>query len=351
MVKTVTITSGKGGVGKTNISTNLSLYLSSLGYRTCLFDADLGLANINIVLGLYPENTIEDVIQGEMPLSSVIIKDFHGIDIIPGSSGVEGLANIEPHKIDNLIKSFLILDQYDFLFFDTSAGISKNVISFCLASSEILLVITPEPTSLTDAYALLKILTLNGLQCPVKIVINQCMNAKIAKQTYAKFSEVVKRNLSVDLQPLGMIITDQNVSGAVKDQQPFISLFPDTVASRCIMKMGDNFLKNSNNEHEGYSIESFWKQCIHLFKSNLNLDGKNKSITTPSPAGTDTVTKHSPPLRSKENPPRIEKATYGFIQLDETFYSHITKLIESIDTVSHEVRELKEVIKKKNNEP
>ena len=134
MARTITVTSGKGGVGKTNLSTNLSLHLAALGHRTCVFDADLGLANINILLGLYPEHTLEDVILNEQPLSSIIIRNHLGIDIIPGSSGVEKIANIDSEHVDALIKSFSLLEDYDFLLFDTSAGVSKNVVSFCLSS-------------------------------------------------------------------------------------------------------------------------------------------------------------------------------------------------------------------------
>ncbi|MEI6127416.1 MAG: AAA family ATPase, partial [Pseudomonadota bacterium] len=128
MAKTITVTSGKGGVGKTNLSANLSMQLAAQGYRTCIFDADLGLANINILFGMYPEKTIEDVIVKGVPLHDVIIKNYHGIDIIPGSSGVENIANLDSQNIEYLIKSFSVLEEYDYVFFDTSAGVSKSVV-------------------------------------------------------------------------------------------------------------------------------------------------------------------------------------------------------------------------------
>ena len=133
MTRTITITSGKGGVGKTNISVNVALHLASLGYRTCLFDADLGLANINILLGLSPEYNLEDVISDRHSLQDIIIRNYKGIDIIPGSSGVEEMANLESDQVDHLIQSFSELDGYDFLLFDTSAGVSRNVLAFCLS--------------------------------------------------------------------------------------------------------------------------------------------------------------------------------------------------------------------------
>ena len=140
MARVITVTSGKGGVGKTNISANLALCLARQGFRTCLFDADLGLANINILLGLYPEYDLGDVILNEKTVDDIIIKDFKGIDIIPGSSGVDKMADLGPEKLDYLIKSFSELDgEYDFFIFDTSAGVSKNVVSFCMTSSEVIL--------------------------------------------------------------------------------------------------------------------------------------------------------------------------------------------------------------------
>ncbi|MEI6127929.1 MAG: AAA family ATPase, partial [Pseudomonadota bacterium] len=191
MTRIITVTGGKGGVGKTNISINLALILSKLGSKVCLFDADLGLANINILLGLYPEYDLEDVILSNKSIHDIIIKNYQGIDIIPGSSGVEKLANLSGESLDRLIESFSTIDDYDYFIFDTSAGISRNVISFCLAASDVLLVITPEPTSLTDAYALLKILCFNGFTGSVKIIVNQCRNTSAASAAYTKLRDAV----------------------------------------------------------------------------------------------------------------------------------------------------------------
>lgn len=274
MARTITITSGKGGVGKTNLSANLSVQLASQGQRTCIFDADLGLANINILFGIYPEKTIEDVILGDATLGQVIIKNHHGIDIIPGSSGVEKIANSEPQQIEQLIKSFAALNAYDFLFFDTSAGVSRNVVSFCLASSEIILVITPEPTALTDAYALLKILCANGLKSTVRVVVNHCKDTTVARQTYGRFKDVTRKYLSVDLQPLGFIVADSKISFAVKRQQPFIKLYPDTIASKCIKAIALNLMLQKQDAFTLPTVESFWQQFIARFTGQLNLRGE-----------------------------------------------------------------------------
>ena len=151
MTRTITIASGKGGVGKSNISVNLSLALTNLGRRTCLFDADLGLANANILLGLYPSKTLEDAIVRGLSIKEIIMRTEDGLDLIPGSSGLEIMANLAGRELKNMTASLSALDDYDYLIFDASSGISRQVVSFCLAASEIFLIINPEPTSLIDA--------------------------------------------------------------------------------------------------------------------------------------------------------------------------------------------------------
>ncbi len=262
MTRTITITGGKGGVGKTSISLNLALCLSKLKSKVCLFDADLGLANINILLGLYPEYDLEDVILDKKSIQDILIKTPQGIDIIPGSSGVEKLANLGSEEIDHIVKSFSELEEYDYFLFDTSAGITKNVISFCLASSEVLIVITPEPTSLTDAYALLKVLCLNNFKGQVKIIVNQCKNTRVASQTYGKFKEVVQKYLTVDLLPLGVIVKDPKVPEAVHKQQPLVTLFPESNAAKCIKIMASRLISNQTEEFDKMDIGSFWSRFM-----------------------------------------------------------------------------------------
>ncbi len=276
MTRTITITSGKGGAGKTNISVNLALRLAALGYRTCLFDADLGLANVNILLGLYPEYNLEDVILHQRDLKDVIITNYEGIDIIPGSSGVERMANLEPKQIEDLIQSFSELDGYNFLVFDTSSGVSKNVISFCLASSEVIVVITPEVTSLTDAYALLKILCLNGFKGSVRIVVNQCKDTAIARHAYTKFKETVTKYLPIDIVPLGIVVHDPIVEEAVKEQQAFVLLYPESNASKCIKSIAKRLMEDKPEDSEPRDMSSFWTGYLKLVTSPLRLTAKKR---------------------------------------------------------------------------
>lgn len=282
MARVITVASGKGGVGKTNISVNLSLYLAGQGYRTCLFDADLGLANINILLGIYPEYNLKDVILNKKSIKDILIRSYYGIDIIPGSSGVEMMADLDYEQIDPMVQSLSKLDDYDFLIFDTSAGVSKNVVSFCMASSEIIIVVTPEPTSLTDAYALLKILSINGFKDSAGIIINQSKSSQIAKIAYSKLKETVQKFLHINILPLGIITHDSHVLEAVTAQKPFVSLYPNSNASRCIKNIANQIINHKAGNIDSYSIETFWTRCLKLLKGPLQLSsGKNNKAVTP----------------------------------------------------------------------
>lgn len=282
MARIITVTSGKGGVGKTNISVNISLYLASLGYSTCLFDADMGLANVDILLGLYPEFTLEDVLSGQKQMKDIVIKGPSGLDIIPGSSGVKMLADPEPGNIEKLIKSLSELGEYDYYIFDTSAGISKNVISFCLTSPEIVLVMTPEPTSITDAYALLKILCLNRVESTVMIAINQCMSMEVAYKLYAKFREVVQKNLKMDIFPLGTIPLDPHVSKSVKEQEPLITRYPASDAAKGIKNLARYLISKGTTELNNFELKDFWKKCLGRLNSELVLTGTRPQKIQPA---------------------------------------------------------------------
>ena len=273
MARMICITSGKGGVGKTNISVNLALFLSRLGYRACLFDADLGLANVNILLGIYPEHTIEDVISGEKQFEDILVRNCQGIDIVPGSSGVEKLANVPNEQLEKLIDAFTTLNEYDFVFFDTSAGISKNVISFCMASPEVLLVVTPEPTSLTDGYALLKILSLNGFKGSVSVIVNQISNLEKSQLVFNKLRDVVQKYLPIKIFPAGTILKDPQVRDAVNKQKPFISAWPDANASKCIKNIARYLTQQQLWDRTNEPAETFWARWLDLMNGPLILAG------------------------------------------------------------------------------
>jgi flagellar biosynthesis protein FlhG len=367
MSRVIAVTSGKGGVGKSNISLNLAIHLSETGHRTCLFDADLGLANINILLGLQPEYDLKDLLFRGRPLREILIRGPGGIDILPGSSGMEEVANLPPDRMESLLRSFSEMKGYDFLLFDTSAGISKNVVSFCLASPEVILVITPEPTSLTDAFALLKVLLSNGFQGRVKVVVNLCRNAEAAKEVYKKFKDASRKYLDRDVPALGVVYQDGHVTEAVKRQKALLTLYPDSPASRCIRKLAERLADGGEGENLHLTDEEgFWRRCLTFFRSPLDLPRKKEDLPEKTPAtlssGEQREEKehsNSPAGEIREEPQKIEEPsppetsdsgeTPLKTSLEPSFLPLIEKLTEGILSVSHELKLVREAIARNGN--
>ena len=358
MSRIITVTSGKGGVGKTNISVNTALYLAAQGYSTCLFDADMGLANVDILLGYYPEFTLEDVLEKRKDIRDIIIKTPSGLDIIPGSSGVRMLADPEPDQVEDLIESLSALDEYDFFIFDTSAGISKSVVSFCMTSPEIVLVITPEPTSITDAYALLKILCLNKIDSTVMIAINQCMSMEVANKLYSKFKEVVHKNLNIDIFPLGTIPLDPHVSKAVKQQEPLISVFPNSDAAKGIKNIARYLVTKGATELNNYDLEDFWRKCLERMNGDIILtNNKNRKKAGAVPG--ELSLEHKKKLRTQdvessgkikfaESPVQTNKSDGVPVNKEQIDTNHVFKmlegLVEGISTISSELGAIRKIM-------
>ncbi len=376
--RTIAVTSGKGGVGKTNLSVNLALQLALLGKKVCIFDADLGMANINILLGLEPDYDLEDVISNGRRLEDVIIRDFHGIDVIPGSSGVERIARLGEQEVDRLIRSFSNLRAYDFLLIDTSAGVNRSILSFCLASSDIVLMITPEPTSLTDAYALLKILTLNGYRGTARIVVNQCRSPKSASGIYRKFKETVKKYLPLDLVLLGVVVKDPKVEEAVRRQEAFLLFSPASNASKCIRHLAERLLNHSQTDLESCGVEPFWSRCLELMQGPVRMkpdrDENNPSAPDsrdeasdisvfPADTGRKPGEKNYPPEKLPEDPvppadapppapdqvppPRVEEVsnTPEVLPAHDNHAFLLNRLIEEVSSVSRELSSIRETLK------
>jgi flagellar biosynthesis protein FlhG len=359
MGRAITITSGKGGVGKTNVSLNLAIQLASMGKLTCLFDADLGLANINILLGLQPELDLKDVILNGLSISEVLIRNQMGIDILPGSSGVEELADLPPDKVERLITSFEDISGYDFVLIDTSAGISKNVIGFCLASPEVVVVITPEPTSLTDAYALLKVLTLNGFNGSVRIIVNQCKDASHAKEVYNKFRAAVAKYLQVNLSPIGMIYHDPKVTEAVKRQTPLMTLYPECNAAKCIRKIAERLVANGTGDSMPSDSPAFWQRWLRLLGAPLKLPERKVKRPEPSAANsaplTATEAEPSPtaapveqapvlnqPVSVPVTPPLPVETNMG--KTDAALLPWVEKLAQSMSVIAEELRQFRQLV-------
>ena len=366
MPRLITVTSGKGGVGKTNLSANIALYIARQGYRVCLFDADLGLANINILLGLYPEHDLADVILNGKSIDDILIKNYKGIDIIPGSSGIEKIANLEADKLEHLVRSFSELDsRYDFFILDTSAGVSRNVISFCMISSEVILVVTPEPTSLTDGYALLKILSLNGFKDSVMVTVNQSKDVQNAKMVFTKFKETVQKFLPINVVPLGAVMQDANVVKAVKEQKPFVYLYPNTIASTCIKSIAKHLVNKKDWGVEAFCLDTFWKKFLRVFKGPLKTTGpkvikhdkhedkrseKERELTRAVAADEKTQ-----PAEIEEKPHDTSQIAQlkPIDKLDLTHEIHflLEGLVKHMSSISHDIGAIRQVIENWRIEP
>jgi flagellar biosynthesis protein FlhG len=270
--KVMTITSGKGGVGKTNVVVNLAIACQRQGKKVLIFDADLGLANIDIIFGLNPKHNVEAVVSGEKSLSEIIVEGPEGVGIIPASSGVQGLTQLSEGQKIHLLNEFDILNnEYDMLLIDTGAGISSNVVYFNMAAEERIVVVTPEPTSVTDAYALIKIMSNQYSVKNFYLLMNMVDSESEAKSVYNNLSKVIGRFMrDICLDYAGFIPKDALLRKAVTKRQPVISSFPEAAASRSFETLARYFLKQTSKASSDGNIKFFWKRLMTGMQDNHN---------------------------------------------------------------------------------
>lgn len=264
----ITVTSGKGGVGKSNFSLNFALALQQRGYRVLLFDADLGMANIDVLLGTPAPYNLFHVLKREKSIWDIIQKGPGGLEFIAGGSGFKELVHLSDEEIDYFSEQIGMLNGHvDFLLFDTGAGLSKETLRFILAAEETIVVTTPEPTSITDAYALIKMVKTMGNAVPFRLVVNRVGDDKEGKQTADNMQQVASKYLGIELPVLGYIPDDTNVTKAVKRQTPLSVAFPDTAASRGIDKIVSYYLQEGRAAYKDRSgLSGFLQKMKRLWR-------------------------------------------------------------------------------------
>jgi flagellar biosynthesis protein FlhG len=269
-VRVISVTSGKGGVGKTNCVVNLAISLARKGKRVLVLDADLGLCNLDVMLGLSPRYNIKHVLSGEKTLEEVIVKGPEGIMIIPAASGVQELTNLRAEERLALTAGIEELEKdVDIMFIDTGAGISSNVMFFNTAAHEIIVVVTPEPTSLTDAYALMKVLMKKHGEKSFKLLVNTARGEKEGKNIYSIISLVAGRFLNVSLEYLGCVVQDEKVGRAVLNQRAVVEMFPETAASLCFKGLSERISSMPVERMAKGGMQLFWKNMINMQGQSL----------------------------------------------------------------------------------
>lgn len=230
-VKVIAVTSGKGGVGKTNISVNLGISLAEMGHQVAILDADMGLANVDILLGLHPEYNLSHVLAGEKSLDEIIVDGPSGLKVIPASSGIQKMSELGTAEQAGIIRAFSDIDDVDVLIVDAAAGISGSVVNFARACQDILVVVCDEPTSLTDAYAFIKLLNRDYGLCRFNVVTNMVDDQQQGRELFEKLLKVTDRYLDVAISFTGAVPRDENLRKAVRKQQAVTKIYPGSPSS------------------------------------------------------------------------------------------------------------------------
>ena len=268
--KIIAITSGKGGVGKTNIVANLGFALSRLGKKVLIFDADLGLGNLDILLGLAPKYNLSHVIMGDKTVSEILIKGPGGIRILPASSGIQELTELTESQTARIFSELeTLMDSTDILLIDTAAGISSNVLYFNFIAQEIVVVVSPEPTSITDAYALMKVLSIKYSEKKFKLLVNMVADEQEAKEVFRQLNLVAGQFLDISIEYFGHVLSDKNVTRCVKSQKLISEIYPDFPASSCFKSLA----KKINSFPAPLSL----KEAKNIFQRSILINKQDRA--------------------------------------------------------------------------
>ncbi|HFQ91956.1 MAG TPA: MinD/ParA family protein [Chromatiales bacterium] len=302
LTRVIAITSGKGGVGKTNITSNLAIELAARGARVCIFDADTSLANINVLMGLSPQYTIEDLLSGEKGIDDIILDGPKGIKIVPAASGIAECADLDRDQQQILVAALAELEKrFDYILIDTAAGIGDNVLSFIKSAQSAIVVISPEPTSLTDAFALIRMLKRQHYEQPIHVLVNMVMNYTNSMDVFNRFEAATQKYLHVKVHYLGYIPDDVNIKESVASQTPVTLRNPDSLASRCFGTLAEVLGKQLQNDASPSGFSRFWKEQV---ESKASQETREREQVPPT--GATTGDGPGPRESNEASPPRKE---------------------------------------------
>jgi flagellar biosynthesis protein FlhG len=262
-IRVVAVTSGKGGVGKTNVTANLAVALAHLGRRVMVLDADLGLGNLDVLLGLTPQYSLADVLSGQRRLRDVLVSGPGGITVLPAGSGFQNLTALTDPQIRELQSEMDELqEETDVLLIDTGAGIGRNVTSFATMAQDIIVVAAPEPTSLTDAYALMKVLSTQHSERRFRLLVSMTRTPTDGRDVYRKLSLVAERFLHISIDFLGSIPYDHRLVEAVCQQRPLVELYPQSKAAQAFLGLAHDIADWPLPESPKGGLQFFWKSLL-----------------------------------------------------------------------------------------
>lgn len=250
--KVIAVTGGKGGVGKTTVAVNLSIVLSQLGQKVLLMDADMGLANVDVLLGLKKKHDLSDVLYGDYQLDDIIIKGPADISIVPASSGVQKMAELSYGEVSAIISYITDLSEKpDYLIIDCAAGISDSVLALSSAADDLILVVCNEPSSITDAYAYMKLMNNDFGHNKFRVLANMVATKEASQTVFAKLTKVADRFLDVSLDFLGMVPYDRFLSKAILKQRAVVDIYPSSKSGQAFMGLGQKVMKWPENKMSG----------------------------------------------------------------------------------------------------
>ena len=260
--RVIAVSSGKGGVGKTNMSINIAIAYAQLGKKVLVMDADLGLANVNVAMGIIPKYNLYHLIRQKKKMKDIIIDTDFGIQIVAGASGFSKIANLSDSERDHFIEEISNMEAVDIIIIDTSAGVSSNVLDFIAAADDAVIVTTPEPTAITDAYGIIKIIAteVDNMNLGIKLIVNRVKSVTEGKKVSERVINIASQFLNLKVDYLGYVYDDPQVSQAILKQKPFMIVDPDSKASVCIKHIVSRLEKVEYKE--GGGLKKFLSRLV-----------------------------------------------------------------------------------------